>query len=162
MNNMTMTQLFAEYLDLKDVALQTILNRLANPIVLNSVEYRGSLVSLDFKTNSIVLSLTEDDKVSTTQTMAFEDFDKLTEPHIYTIHFYKGIEAFGQVLEHFRTVEVSFFVEPKSENIIIQKGLEMISGYPKSYTAKVYKKGHLEDIVEDMIATEDNLWNLSE
>lgn len=145
MNNKTMTQLLVEYLDLKDVALQTILNRLANPIVLNGVEYRGGLVSLDFKTGNIVLSLTEDDKVSTTQTMTFNEFDKLTEPHIYTIHFYKGIEAFGQVLEHFRTVEVSFFIEPELENTIIQKGLELISGYPKSYTAKVYKKNHLKE-----------------
>ncbi|WP_144509891.1 hypothetical protein [Bacillus sp. FJAT-22090] len=71
--------------------------------------------------------------------ITFESYDELFKKYKYKIHFYKGMEAFGQVLEHFKTVEVELESKPTSDNEVITEGLKIIGSYPKSYTAKVYE-----------------------
>ena len=71
--------------------------------------------------------------------LTFKEFDETFGSHKYKIHFYKGMEAFGQVLEHFQTVEVELDSEPSSDKEVVLEGLKIVGSYPKSYTAKVYK-----------------------
>jgi|GEM_PF-6479237 len=71
--------------------------------------------------------------------ITFKQFDAHFGNRKYKIHFYKGKEAFGDVLEFLKTVEVDFDYIPKSDSEIIKQGLKELGSYPKSYTAKIYE-----------------------